>query len=57
MKLAKRRLIQARARHRCEYCRMHEDDDPYTFHVEHIIHVDDRINLRKNLIEIGAFPP
>jgi hypothetical protein len=22
---------------RCEYCRIHEDDEPYAFHVEHIV--------------------
>ena len=32
-----RSLVSGRASHRCEYCRLHEDDDAYTFHVEHII--------------------
>ena len=29
--------VAERASYRCEYCRMHEDDDVFTFHVEHII--------------------
>ena len=33
-----RRLVIARASGRCEYCRIHQDRDPfYRFHVEHII--------------------
>ncbi|MBI1832284.1 MAG: HNH endonuclease [Planctomycetes bacterium] len=33
-----RRLVRRRAGDRCEYCRMHQYDDPaLTFHVEHII--------------------
>ncbi|MBI3821164.1 MAG: HNH endonuclease [Planctomycetes bacterium] len=32
-----RRFVQARAGFRCEYCHIDEDDDPYTFHLEHII--------------------
>jgi hypothetical protein len=34
---ATRRLVRARAHLRCEYCRIHEDDEPYAFHVEHIV--------------------
>jgi hypothetical protein len=34
---ATRRLVQRRAGHRCEYCRIHEDDEPFAFHIEHII--------------------
>jgi 5-methylcytosine-specific restriction endonuclease McrA len=37
MDAATRRRVQARARHRCEYCRIHEDDEPFAFHLEHII--------------------
>jgi len=37
MDAAMRRLVQAQAGARCEYCRIHEDDEPYTFHVEHIV--------------------
>jgi hypothetical protein len=38
MKVALRRLVQRRAGNRCEYCRMHQDDDPVLcFHIEHII--------------------
>ncbi len=37
MDAATRRLVQMRAGFRCEYCRIHEDDDPYAFHVEHIV--------------------
>jgi hypothetical protein len=33
-----RDLVRQRAAHRCEYCRLPEQADPYqTFHVEHII--------------------
>jgi hypothetical protein len=33
-----RQRVLRRAGHRCEYCRLHEDDDPlFTFHVEHIV--------------------
>jgi hypothetical protein len=34
---ATRRLVRTRAAFRCEYCRIHEDDEPYAFHVEHIV--------------------
>jgi 5-methylcytosine-specific restriction endonuclease McrA len=34
---ATRRLVRIRAAFRCEYCRIHEDDEPYAFHVEHIV--------------------
>jgi len=37
MKAATRRLVQKRAGFRCEYCQIHEDDEPYSFHLEHII--------------------
>jgi hypothetical protein len=37
MEAATRRFVQSRAGHRCEYCRIHEDDEPYSFHVEHIV--------------------
>jgi hypothetical protein len=33
-----RQLVRRRAEQRCEYCRIHEEDDPLlTFHIEHII--------------------
>ena len=33
-----RTFVQQRAQNRCEYCRLHQDDEPYlSFHVEHII--------------------
>ena len=33
-----RRLVWDRARGRCEYCRLHQDDYEFqTFHVEHIV--------------------
>jgi len=33
-----RRFVRQRAGFRCEYCRMHEDDEPFfAFHLEHII--------------------
>ncbi len=32
-----RRSVRTRAKSRCEYCRLHEDDDLYTFHIEHIV--------------------
>jgi hypothetical protein len=37
MDRALRRLIQARASSQCEYCHIHEDDEPFAFHVEHIV--------------------
>ena len=38
MKAALRRLVRLRAGNRCEYCRIHQSDDPFlTFHLEHII--------------------
>ena len=36
--VATRRQVLRRAGRRCEYCRLHEDDDPlFTFHIEQII--------------------
>ena len=33
-----RELVRQRAGQRCEYCRLHEADDPFfAFHIEHII--------------------
>jgi hypothetical protein len=32
-----RSAVRARANGRCEYCLLREDDDVYTFHIEHII--------------------
>jgi hypothetical protein len=37
MKARTRELARLRAGYRCEYCQIHEDDDPYAFHIEHII--------------------
>ncbi len=37
MDAATRRLVQARAGFRCEYCRIHGDEEPYSFHIEHIV--------------------
>ncbi len=37
MKAVTRRLGRERAGFRCEYCRTHEDDEGYAFHLEHII--------------------
>lgn len=35
---ATRERVLRRARRRCEYCRLHEDDDPlFAFHIEHIV--------------------
>jgi len=36
MDAATRGLVRARAANRCEYCRIHEDDEPFAFHLEHI---------------------
>ncbi|WP_197455027.1 HNH endonuclease [Stieleria varia] len=31
-------IVRERAGHRCEYCRLHQDDSPLaTLHVEHIV--------------------
>jgi hypothetical protein len=33
-----RKLVRQRAGNRCEYCRIHQDDDPlWPFHIEHIV--------------------
>jgi hypothetical protein len=33
-----RELVWSRAGHRCEYCRIHQEDEPfYRLHVEHIV--------------------
>jgi HNH endonuclease len=37
MDAAFRRRVRSRAGFRCEYCRIHEDDEPFAFHVEHIV--------------------
>lgn len=37
MKAAIQRLVWRRAGGRCEYCHLHQDDDYFTLHVEHII--------------------
>jgi hypothetical protein len=37
MDAATRRRVRKRAGRRCEYCRIHEDDEPFTFHLEHIV--------------------
>lgn len=37
MNAATRRLVRKRAGSRCEYCHIRDDDEPYSFHVEHII--------------------
>ena len=38
MNAALRELVWDRANRRCEYCRIHQDDDPFfNFHVEHIV--------------------
>src|SRR5262249_46343434 len=38
MKRAVRRFVRRRAGYRCEYCRLHESDQPLlSFHIEHIV--------------------
>lgn len=37
MNAATRRLVWRRAQNRCEYCHLHQDDDLFTLHLEHII--------------------
>src|SRR6516162_10845843 len=38
MEAALRAFVRKRAGRRCEYCRLHEDDDDFLdFHVEHVI--------------------
>ena len=38
MKRSVRKFISLRAGHRCEYCQLHESDQPLiSFHVEHIV--------------------
>lgn len=45
-----RTFVRKRASGRCEYCTLHEDDDAFTFHVEHVVAkkhggIDDERNL------------
>jgi len=38
MDKALRAFVRERAGHRCEYCRLHEEDDDFIpFHIEHVI--------------------
>jgi HNH endonuclease len=38
MDAATRKLVRERAANRCEYCRIHQNDEPFfPFHVEHIV--------------------
>ena len=38
MDAALRKLVRERAKHRCEYCRIHQDQDPFfTLPIDHII--------------------
>ena len=38
MDAATRQFVWERAEHRCEYCRLHQDHEPFfRFHVEHIV--------------------
>ena len=38
MDAATSKLVWDRAGHRCEYCRLHQDDEPFhRFHIEHIV--------------------
>lgn len=38
MKTSVRRFVRRRASQRCEYCRLHESDQPLlSFHIEHVI--------------------
>ena len=32
-----RQLVRRRAKNRCEYCQIHQDHEPLSFHIEHII--------------------
>ncbi len=34
---ALRRLVTERAKERCEYCLIHQDDAPFTHHIDHIV--------------------
>ena len=57
MKRSVRALVRSRAGERCEYCRLHESDQPLlTFHIEHVIpkkhHGDDDLsNLAWSCLE------
>ena len=38
MEASLREFVRARAGNRCEYCLIHQDDDPYfRFHTEHVL--------------------
>jgi hypothetical protein len=60
MKPSVRRFVRLRAGRRCEYCRLHESDQPLlSFHLEHIIakkhHVSDHPdNLACSCLECNA---
>ena len=58
MKQSVRRLVRLRAGGRCEYCRVHEFDEPlFSFQIEHIVAkkhhgTDDPGNLAWSCLEI-----
>jgi hypothetical protein len=60
MKRSVRRFVRLRAGQRCEYCRLHESDQPLlSFHLEHIIAKkhhgsDDPANLALACLECNA---
>ena len=37
MDIASRELVRQRAGRRCEYCQIHEDDELFAFHLEHVV--------------------
>jgi 5-methylcytosine-specific restriction endonuclease McrA len=32
-----RQLVRRRAKNRCEYCQIHQDQEPLRYHIEHIV--------------------
>jgi hypothetical protein len=60
MKRSVRRLVRLRAGRACEYCRLHESDQPWlSFHIEHIIAkkhhgTDEPDNLAWSCLECNA---
>jgi hypothetical protein len=37
-----RQLVRQRAKNRCEYCAMRQDQEPLQFHIEHIVPIQHR---------------
>jgi 5-methylcytosine-specific restriction endonuclease McrA len=55
MNAATRRFVWLRARHRCEYCRLHQDHESFfRFHVEHVIAKQHRGSDHRNNLALAC---